>query len=130
MANGCCVSLAVRRLRDINHCTARAHPHTPVQVEKTLTCVGADCRYSRSYLEPYTDFSVDLVDPVAAEALLQSLNDQDETSAGGIPLQAFDLLAHCFQEQVGRSTTWLGPRCMPAQSRAPPPPPPGSPLLH
>jgi hypothetical protein len=81
------------------------------QVEKTLTCVGPDCRYSRSYLEPYTDFSVDLVDPSAAaaaaaaaaagagadDALLLSL---EEEQAGGNPLQAFDLLAHCFQEQV------------------------------
>lgn len=76
------------------------------QVEKTLTCVGPDCRYSRSYLEPYTDFSVDLVDPngggggaAAADALLISLSEE-EGGGGGIPLQAFDLLAHCFQEQA------------------------------
>ena len=71
-------------------------------MEKTLTCVGADCCYSRSYLEPYTDFSVDLVDPSGnggnGDALLLSL-DEAEGSEGGIPLQAFDLLAHCFQEQ-------------------------------
>ena len=66
--------------------------HFHAEVEKTLTCVGKDCAYSRSYLESYTDFSVDLV----AEGEEAELLVDEE---GGNPLQIFDLLAHCFQDQ-------------------------------
>ena len=68
--------------------------HFHAEVEKTLTCVGTDCAYSRSYIEPFTDFSVDLVAPG------EEGEDASSSSEGGsIPLQLFDLLAHSFQEQ-------------------------------
>lgn len=78
------------------------HPLAP-QVEKTLTCVGEDCRYSRSYLEPYTDFSVDILEPNGGEQLMMAAalgKQQQDEGEGGVPVQAFDLLAHCFKEQV------------------------------
>jgi len=68
--------------------------HFHAEVEKTLTCVGVDCAYSRSYIEPFTDFSVDLVAPGEEGEGTSPSND-----GGGIPLQLFDLLAHSFQVQ-------------------------------
>lgn len=70
--------------------------HFHAEVEKTLTCVGVDCAYSRSYIEPFTDFSVDLVAPGEEGGEGTSPSNDD---GGGIPLQLFDLLAHSFQEQ-------------------------------
>ncbi|GAB5029684.1 ubiquitin carboxyl-terminal hydrolase 37-like isoform x2 [Nannochloropsis oceanica] len=68
--------------------------HFHAQVKKTLTCVGADCAYSRSYIESFTDFSVDLVGP-GEEGGGAGPNGE----GGGVPLQVLDLLAHSFREQ-------------------------------
>eukprot|EP00624_Nannochloropsis_granulata_P000351 evm.model.NODE_11327_length_113420_cov_67.305626.16 len=68
--------------------------HFHAEVEKTLTCVGIDCAYFRSYIEPFTDFSVDLVGPG------EEGGDASPSGEGeGVPLHVLDLLAHSFREQ-------------------------------
>lgn len=61
-----------------------------MQVAKTLTCES--CGYSRSRVEAFTDFSLDLVEP----------HQHDSKSAAPQPVLTIpDLLRGFFKRQVG-----------------------------
>src|SRR6056297_3568285 len=72
--------------------------HFYAEIEKTLSCVGINCAYTRSYIEPFTDFSVDLIAPEGGAGQLALLKGPHSANSE-VSLKLDMLLTHAFREQ-------------------------------